>query len=439
MIQLQPKQQLEAEDIITSTKVKNFLNKYPSKNTKLCYKSQMSQFFQHLNQHPDSYLKDPRLLENGQKIPLLDGYKTDITDYWNFLQIKAPKTISVRMAVLKTFFEDNYIEFERKFWRDFRTRGKGNANVIEDITPTKEQIRAMLNLGDVKSRAIILALSSSGLRIEELCKIRIKDVDFNSVPVKVTIRARIAKNKNNATTFFSSEAVTAIKSWLKIRDDYLETSSKSLNFTRKMPDGTNVSIDKPSVDDRLFPMCTDSVRSNCWDSLLRKAHLDDRDETGRHRFRLHSLRKYFINQISKGPGGVPLSEQLSNHVGYLGGYHQITDLDTLKQLYLQSEQYLIIDSTAEESNKHSNRRAVELEKELTDLKHINYERNDIMAQQQFEINDLRKLVDQMMKTIDIDLDQQIAREGALDEEQRPTHISTLTRKDGSKFQVGSPL
>lgn len=136
------------------------MDKYPSKNTKLCYKSQICQFFQYLNQNPDLYLKDLRLLDNRHKIPLLDVYKADITGYWSYLQEKAPKTISVRMAILKTLFEDSYIEFERKFWRDFRTRGKGNANVIEDITPKKEQIRAIPNLGDTKARTFQMALLS---------------------------------------------------------------------------------------------------------------------------------------------------------------------------------------------------------------------------------------------------------------------------------------
>jgi integrase len=363
------KHSLNEETLVSSPKIRAFLNKYTSANTKSNYKCSLIKFFQFIDRIPEEYLKDPRLLTNAKKIALLDGYEADIGDYWQQIQEpSAPRTIIMNISVVKSFFEDNHIEFERRFWKNLRIRGKGSNTIIEDINPQHEQIRTLINLADTKAKAFILAKSCSGMRINELCSIRMKDIDFVGVPVTVKIKSRMAKNKNNATTFFSAEAMTAINSWLKIRDDYLKKSIViTTHLSRTMPNGKIIRPKPKSVDDdRLFPMDTTTVRESIWAPLLKKAGLDQKDETGRYKFRPHSLRKFFITQMSKGAGGEAFAHQLANQKGYLSQYKEITNEEEKKRIYLQSEHLLAIEPCIEEVTRETQKQLKD-QQEMIDM------------------------------------------------------------------------
>jgi len=307
------------------------------------YQSFLCRYFMHLGKLPQEYLKDPHLLGNEQKISLLDGYEDDIEVYLVSLHEKAPRTQLMARTILKTFYEDNHIEFENRFWKNLSKRGKGSATVIEDINPEHEQLQKLISIADIKGKAIILALTSSGMRIDELIHLQLNDIDFTSAPVKVTIRGRIAKNKRRCVTFFSLEAMDAINAWLKIREEYLKRCNRPSNLYHRLEDGTIIRPAQKNIHDgRLFPMSEMSVRANIWIPLIKKTGLDQKDDIGHYKLRLHSCRKFFLTQGSKGKGGRSFAEQLSNHIGYLSQYHEITDENRMKELYLDMEKHLAI-------------------------------------------------------------------------------------------------
>jgi len=55
------------------------------------------------------------------------------------------------------------------------------------------------------------------MRIGEALQLKLDDVDLNSDPVRVNLRAEISKSGNMRISFISSEAKEAVAEWLKVR------------------------------------------------------------------------------------------------------------------------------------------------------------------------------------------------------------------------------
>jgi len=101
---------------------------------------------------------------------------------------------------------------------------KGGVMTMEDDLDT-ETIRSLIQHMDIKSKSLTLCLASGGMRIGELLQIRCDDIDLNSIPAMLKIRAKTAtgktKNREGRITFISSEAAAAVREWTKVRGEYL--------------------------------------------------------------------------------------------------------------------------------------------------------------------------------------------------------------------------
>ena len=158
-----------------------------------------------------------------------------------------------------------------------------------------ETIRIILQHLDVKGRALILTLASSGMRINEALSVTLDDIDLKSTPAVVTVRGETSKTGDTRITFISAEATQAINEWMKVRTDYIKTSAKRNNGLVKSGRGN---LKTGEDDGRLFPF-TDQNASVLWENALIKAELLSRDKTtNRKQLHYHQFRKYFISQLS---------------------------------------------------------------------------------------------------------------------------------------------
>ena len=108
-------------------------------------------------------------------------------------------------------------------FKDLKREMKGGAGTVDKVM-TAKVIDAALKEMDVRGRALVLTLASSGARLNEVLSLRLSDIDMESDPVKITIRGVNAKNKQTRFTFISDEAAQCVRAWLKKRDDYLKTA-----------------------------------------------------------------------------------------------------------------------------------------------------------------------------------------------------------------------
>ena len=276
-----------------------------------------------------------------------------------------PKTQFVRWSTLKSFFrwafyDDPMIEGK------LTTLGRGirrvrRVAVSEKAPIDKDDIMQLLQVADVRMRAVILCLASTGCRVGELLQLRMNDVELDKKPPVVHIRREYAKNKQGRMTFLTEEAKSALEAWLAVRDQYLKVKG-----VRKSPrSGEHYEV---SDDDRIFPYALTTIEQS-WARMVEKIGYDGRDrETGRRVYRLHSLRSWFRKQVAS-VVGVDIAEALMGHEGYLTGAYRQYSKKELAEAYLKAEDALtvaIVDRSKEirslaEKNRELERRIRELE------------------------------------------------------------------------------
>lgn len=270
-------------------------------------------------------------------------YFTEERNYVNDLQRFAsnhdvpPKTIKLYMAAVKEYLLQNDIEISQKQARTIRKKMvKGGARTIEKDLDT-DTLRKIINHMDIKGKALVLTLASSGMRIGEALSLNINDIDLTSSPPVITIRGKNTKTGENRVTFVNKEAKEALIEWLKVRDSYL---TSSINKNKGL---IEYGIAKPKSEstDKLFPF-TDGVASQFWLNAITKAGLLTRDdETNRIQLHIHQLRKFFRSQLAlKCP--VDIVEALMGHSSYLSEAYRRYTVKQMAEHYMNTEHLLYV-------------------------------------------------------------------------------------------------
>jgi integrase len=74
----------------------------------------------------------------------------------------APATVSTQIAALHHFYEMNDVELK---WNKIKSFKDEFHNVVEDRPYTREEIKLLVDRADLRNKAIILLLASSGIRV----------------------------------------------------------------------------------------------------------------------------------------------------------------------------------------------------------------------------------------------------------------------------------
>ena len=165
-------------------------------------------------------------------------------------------------------------------------------SVEEDRPPTKQELKDILNHGNLKDRALILLAVSSGLREGTLAELQIGDVDFDAYEdvAVIKVRPEAAKQRIGYVAFATPEAKNALKQYLELRK-------------RR----------KGEKETSLFNCKTDAIRAR-WLRLLRKA---DKAQKKRkfHQLHFHTLRKFFRTNLELAGVSTSFRERLLGHKG----------------------------------------------------------------------------------------------------------------------------
>jgi integrase len=247
---------------------------------------------------------------------------------------------------------------------------------------TKEMLKEILIHGDAKAKAMFLVLASSGMRIGELVKINLRDVDTTSKPIKIIVRydgPNTVKNKSSRVTFISDEATVALQEWLKIRTASMDLAVKRTNFPN---------VKKSFDNNRVFPFKENNVRT-IWNGLIEKAGYDQKDvRTGRYLVHVHLLRKFFRTRFSRQNRDV--AEVLMGHDGYLSGAYLRFTEEELKEEYLKGVNHLLIFETAINSEELKNLQ-VEFEETKKRLEAAN-RKIDLISKDLYSNPDLKTMI-----------------------------------------------
>jgi integrase len=275
--------------------VSEFLSLYENRNTRRNYRIGIKKFL---------YFIYPRSREklDALSIRYFDEDRDIERDLISFrdkvLSDLAPTTRNSHVNALKLFFDDSDVMFSRRVLNQLKA--KNNKAISWENTPSNEQIKRVIEYMPIHGKAMTLMLASSGMRVGALVQLKLEDVDLNTEPVRIRIRAQYTKSKQKRITFISPEAKEALLEWLKYRPQYIETANARSRLHER--DGE---------PEEIFPFT--SINFNyIWRNALDKANLKRVDSrTNRSTLHPHGLRKFF--RLVVGRHGQDEAEALMGH------------------------------------------------------------------------------------------------------------------------------
>jgi len=324
-------------------KIEEFLELYAKPNTKGVYRAGILEFFDFLygKQRKGKRVRKEEMLKYEE---LADEYLKEKRDYFNdllrfsaSLNNRPPITAKSYITAVKEFLAENGIEFSQRELKRIRLKlPKGNARTVEKDMD-HETLRIILQHMDVKGRALLLTLASSGMRIGECLQLTLDDLNLETDPAEIIIRGEYTKTGEQRFVFISREAREALKEWLKVRDSYIKSArNRNKGLVEK-----GIAKEKQAEDERLFPF-SDQTVNQLWENALRKAGLLSIDRgTRRKQLHIHMLRKFFRSQLALACP-VDIVEALMGHSAYLTEAYRRYTKKQMAEYYRKGEHLVTI-------------------------------------------------------------------------------------------------
>lgn len=399
---------------IKSKKINNFLNSFSSKGTRQGYKSWLKIFFEVIEKDADEWIVDVRLLENGERITILDGYEDDIKKFNQWLKEKeyAPKSVHNGLNAVRIFLKEYRIKLDDVVWEKIKRRGLGNKPIIRTPPLEKSVLKMILTHADARCRAAFLTLSQSGMRPNELVQLTPEDIDWTSDPISIEIKhgqkGRRVKDKEGRTVYITYEAGDAIREWMKVRQGTLELAYKRNNL------GININ----RYDGRLFPI-SEIHLERLWLALLKKAntpelnllktvkgHGKTADTKPReiHVYSMYRLKDYFRTNFGK--YDPDMAKYLMGHQDALTiAYVNMSEAER-RQRYKKGQGHVLVFETSvdtervdnmEEQLTEKDKEIFHLKKELKEVKSEMGNFQNLLDDPQFKMNMMSMIAKQFEK------------------------------------------
>jgi site-specific recombinase XerD len=348
-------------DITNDPKLQRWFDNFElSVRTQEVYTKYLTIFCQCINKTPSELIQEAITEIKSGLMPSERKIGEYVAIYKKYLRDKdlADKSQAVAIACIKSFFK----AYDIPLPSDIRTPRKPAA-MKENQTPlTKADVKKLItNAKNLRDKAIILLMATSGMARREIRTLRMKNMSFDSTGIAVFDVFR-EKTKTDYITFGSVEATKAIKDYIeeRNRDERLKVKGK---------------------DDLVFVTYVSGVNSKAGDQIgesdfthifgILAGQLGFKNGDYFIKTRSHALRSFFSSTLEN--AGCPKSK-----VDFMLGHSRSgtdtayfhPDRDLLKQLYIDYLPYLsfetipVIKSLKTEDEK----RLADLEKENEKLK-----------------------------------------------------------------------
>jgi integrase len=265
-------------------------------------------------------------------------YSADFLRYIKHLNESGvpPHTAGIRYVAVREFLRRYDVEIDDKRLKDARRlKPKGGRRTNLEYAD-RQILSEILCHTDVRSRAFLLFLISSGCRLGEAMNVKWNDLTFPDrtkypdKPVQVFIRT--SKTGFSRKTYISHECEAALIEWKKVSDDF-QVRSKRLSANLKNP--------KKDDNGKVFPFAKTGIYEMWNKALDDSGHYNKDNETGRVRLNIHRLRNYFAVQVSSAAGN-QMSEVLLGHTDSYQGAYSGRPESEMEAAYLKAEPFLTV-------------------------------------------------------------------------------------------------
>jgi len=282
-----------------------------STNTLQAYDSALESF--------SSMLRDQQ--RDISTLPVAKLNEDSIVDFVIYIKKLSPSTESLYLQVLKNFFEflnaehlaKLNISHVRRLMRERtrRLRDDGSEEYPED--QIKRLIESMVNISqetildhnkpempllrDTRDSALILILADTGIRVDEVCHLKIGDIDW--VQRRVSLKGR---GKKQGFVRLSTRVIKALRKYLDLRANLDKGTGHHLStlplFARH----------DRGAGKKIKPVTSTTIRNIVSDRVNQILGLDAVGLITPHTF-LH----YFVTTILRATGNLKLAQVLARH------------------------------------------------------------------------------------------------------------------------------
>jgi integrase len=306
--------------------VASYLLKYTksqSKATLYQYVFGIHRFCQWLDKTPDNIIRNVRNNEQtiDDYISLVDAFIGDLR-----AETLETGTINNHVKGIKALFKANGLTLVLPFRLPKYVKYNSRA-------PTPEELTRIIDIANIKGKAVVSILALSGLRIGTLTRLTYghvkEDLEAESVPVHIHVEEGITKGKYHAyDTFIGLEAIHYLKAYLDLRR----------RGTMKIPPETltdPLPLIRNECRNVVLPVTPASISKLVHDLFI-KAGIIVKGEAKRYPLCAHSLRKYFRTQLGA------ISTIPTDYIDYMMGHTVSTyndiqnNIPKLRELYAAS-------------------------------------------------------------------------------------------------------
>jgi integrase len=300
----------------------------------------------------------------------LDIYKI-LNEFVVFLDSKGykPKSITSRMPAVKGYLRNLGLRFNSEDYKQVVRIPRIIRQREEPVT--KEIIVKLQRCLPPKLQTVVLVLSASGIRLGELVQLELDDIDFETTPTTIRLRAETTKTRTERETFLTTEATNSLKQYLTRSFEWNENSNNSHLKNIKIFGRTSKVINlKRKTDPKQPPhLHAESLLHNSLRYFLEKnPELNSNNRNGRKIIHYHAFRKYFRTTVGN-VCGRDFAEELMGHGFYMDTYYQ-ESVEKRQELYLKAEPHLTISDfkEVEKNIKTLSMKYSELEDKFNELK-----------------------------------------------------------------------
>lgn len=239
---------------------------------------------------PDDLIAECKDVDGTPNAKKVSQASIRLDNYYEELRAEglAPKTVGVRVAVVKTLYRVNGLIINS-------CRKLGGRERARDRAPTPEELKQIIDLAGLRGKVIVSMLALGGFREGTLSQLQYrhvrKDLEDGTTPLHVRVESEITKGKyHDYDTFVGKEAVDYLRAYIEVRKRGTEklppeTLTDESPLIRSMRDREPRGVGQPQI-------------YACVHELFRKAGLIKVKRHRRYELRPHSIRKYFRTQLA---------------------------------------------------------------------------------------------------------------------------------------------
>jgi integrase len=196
-------------------------DKSGSKHTQVSYRHSLKVFCEWIGKNPDQLIAERRTQLKNQETEMDMENKVRQFCIWLENSKKISRTtIATRYhGPLRSFFKYSNIPLKLTTFK----------HVPKERPPhTIEEIKALLEIADVREKAIIMLLKDSGISREDAVKLKYSDIQTDMEANKETVHIKLVRTKEMVSynTFIGKNAIDALKVYLEQRKRRSEEITK---------------------------------------------------------------------------------------------------------------------------------------------------------------------------------------------------------------------